>query len=129
MGWNFTFNSSGAGSQAQTFHQAGGWQFHCAIHGSMRGTVNVGLRSSAGFAPLGTTFTLTLGDQSLAAGFVHDIQKKKAGGTFATWKSPSGMTQTWKPTKKGTFQFKTRVRNTSNGQATAYTPTITIIVN
>lgn len=129
MAWSIEFPEGESGGGSQTFHQAGGWQFRCTIHGSMRGTVNVPLRSSSTSAPLGTTFTLTLGDQALPSGFVHDIQKRKGTNAFTTWKSPSGSTQNWKPAKKGTYQFKTRVRNTANGDATAYSPTITITVN
>jgi plastocyanin len=129
MAWSFDFPASSTLSQAETFHQAGGWQFHCLIHASMRGTVNVAFSSTSLSGPLGTTFMLTLGDQSLASGFVHDVQKRKLGGTFKTWKATSGSTQSWKPAKKGKFQFQTRVRNTANGDVTLYSPLVTITVS
>jgi len=129
MAWSFDYPIGSALSQAETFHQAGGWQFRCLIHSSMRGTVNVKFNSSSSAGPLGTTFVLTLGNQSLPSGFVHDIQKRKVGGSFSTWKSPSTSTQSWKPAKKGTFQFQTRVRNTSNGDTTLYSPVMSITVS
>jgi plastocyanin len=129
MAWSFEFPGGGATSHAQTFHQAGGWQFHCLIHGTMRGTVNVTFTSSSLTAPLGTTFTLTLGDQALPSGFVHDIQKRKVGGTFKAWKTTGSSTQAWKPAKKGKWQFQARTRNTANSGASLYSPLITITVS
>ena len=129
LAWNYDFQPNVPGSHDQTFDQAGGWMYHCAIHGSMRGTVSVPMTASSLSGPLGTTFTFNLGDKALPAGFVHDIQKRKVGGAFKTWMSPAGTAQTWKPTKRGKFQFQTRVRNTSNGQASSYSPIITITVS
>jgi plastocyanin len=130
MAWSVDFQPNSTGQNgSQTFHQAGGWQFHCLIHGNMRGTVNVNFTSSSLTGTLATTFVLTLGDQALPAGFVHDIQKRKVGGSFKTWKTTGTSTQSWKPAKKGKFQFRTRVRNTANGDATLYSPQITITVS
>jgi len=129
MSWRFDFPANSTLSQAQTFHQAGGWQFHCEIHPSMRGTVNVTFNANSLTGPLGSTFTLTLGDQALPTGFVHDIQKRKLGGTFKAWKTTSDTLQAWKPARRGKFQFQVRVRNTANGDTTLYSPLITITVS
>jgi plastocyanin len=131
MAWSFAFNSpSKTFSPSQTFDQAGSWSYHCLIHSFMTGTVHVSFSSSSTNAVLGTTFTLTLGDRGLPTGFVHDVQKRKAGGSWATWKSPTTKTQTWKPTKPGTYQFRTRVRQMAAPQQTSgWSPTISITVS
>jgi plastocyanin len=129
MSWNFAFNAAGGGAQSQVFHEAGAWNYHCMIHGFMQGTVNVRFAASPANGALGTTFTLTLGDQALPSGFVHDIQKRKAGGAWNSWKSPTGSLQSWKPGKKGTFQFRTRVRHLSPSQFSGWSPVITVVVS
>lgn len=131
MAWSddFPANSTPGTNFSQSFHEAGGWQFHCLIHAPMRGTVNVTFTSNSATGHKGDTFTLTLGDQVLPTGFVHDIQKKRNAGAFKSWKTTTGMTQTFVPAKKGTYQFKTLVRNTTNGQASGYSPAITITVS
>jgi plastocyanin len=129
LGWNLVYSSAGGPAQSHDFHQAGAWLFHCAIHGSMRGTVNVKPVPSSTNSPLGSTFMITLGDQALPSGFIHDIQKRKVGGAFKTWKSTAGTGQTWKPAKRGTWEFRVRTRNTSNGTMTDYSPTISITVS
>lgn len=130
LSWSFAFNAPGGGSQTHVFHEAGTWSYHCLIHNFMKGQVNVQFRSSSMSGPLGTTFTLTLGDQALAANFRHDIQKKRNSGSFKTWQNTTGLTQTWKPAKRGTYQFRTRVTHTvSPIQSSGWSPVITITVS
>lgn len=131
MAWNHDFpaNSTPGTDFSQSFHEAGAWQFHCLIHGSMHGTVLVTFTSNAATGHKGNTFTLTLGDQALPSGFVHDVQKKRNTGSFKAWKSTGNTTQTFVPAKKGKYQFRTLVRNTANGQSSGYSPVVTITIS
>ena len=131
MAWSFAFNSpSNTFSPSQAFNQAGSWSYHCLIHSFMTGTVSVKFATSSSSAPRGTTFTLTLGNQPLPTNFVHDIQKRRGSGAWTTWKSPSGESQAWKPTKGGTYQFRTRVRHTTTPTGfSGWSPVITITVS
>jgi plastocyanin len=104
------------------FDHAGTFAYHCAIHTFMKGSVSVPLRVSPSSGPLSTTFTITVADQPAPAGMTQDIQKRRVGGTWKTWRSTTGMSTTFKPTKTSTFQFRARLRRTSDNVATGWSP-------
>jgi plastocyanin len=114
-----------------TFTAAGTYPYHCNFHQSlgMVGSVAVAPTVSPASGPLGTTFTITWATVSAPSGFVYDVQYMVPGGT--TWTTRSGLTISFVmkslPTK-GTWQFRARLRRTSNNAASNYSPIATASV-
>jgi plastocyanin len=123
------FVASGATSTSVPFARAGSFGYHCTIHAGMNGRVKVRMTISPSTGTTATTFVIAVATVSLPSGFVEDIQRRKATGTFTTWKSITTKTTTWSPASTGTWQFRARLRKTSNNQATGWSPVKSVEVN
>jgi plastocyanin len=129
----FNFFMPGGANQttsAYVFQRAGKFAYRCVIHPTqMKGSVSVKMRASPTTGTRNTTFVIRVANSNAPSGFVQDIQMRKAGGTFKSWRSTSLQTQSFVPPSKGTFQFRARLRQTSSGSATGYSPVLSITVN
>ena len=108
-----------------TFTAAGIYTYKCTLHISMKATVGSKDTVTPPSGPVGTMFTVKVATISAPAGFVYDIQKKNPAGSFADWML--GVTtmsvifnSTGQPT--GTYQFRSRLHNTSTGATSGYSP-------
>jgi len=108
---------------------AGTFAYHCAIHPNMKGTVAVRMAAAptSGTAAA-TVFDIVWAVNNAPSGWGYDVQKRKKGGTFKTWKSnvPSSHAS-FDPAKTGKFQFRMRLRH--GAEVSAYSPILTITVN
>ena len=115
------------------FTAGGKYQYHCTFHQSlgMTGTVSVKIKATPPSGPMGTVFTITVASINAPTGFVYDIQMKKPGGSFQNWK-PGTITKsvTWDSTGQptGTYQFRSRLHNTSTNAASQYSAAKSIMV-
>jgi hypothetical protein len=79
-----------------------------------------------------TTFTVTWASATAPSGYVYDIQIKRPGTTsFVSWKmGQTARLTTFTPDRgAGTYGFRARLRKTSNGRASGYSPVKSISVN
>jgi plastocyanin len=115
------------GTFSFTFTAAGIYPYHCIFHlpQGMKGTVGLKDSVSPPSGPAGTMFTVKVATIAAPTGFVYDIQKRNPGGAFMDWKL--GVTtlsvifdSTGQPT--GTYQFRSRLHNTSTGGTSGYSP-------
>jgi Plastocyanin len=119
----------GTTSADTLFQRAGTFAYHCAIHPSMHGQVSVPMIGSQGSGPINTPFTLTVALANAPAGFTQQVQKRKGSKPFKAWKSTTGQTVIFMPTTVGTYQFRTRLKRTSDGVVSGWSPTLTIVVS
>lgn len=103
-------------SYSFVFTAAGRFPYHCEFHGGMGGTVSVKLKAAPRSGPVGTTFVIKLATENATPPFVFDVQRKDPGGAFRIWMSgliskSAEFDSAGMPT--GTYQFRSRVRNTS----------------
>jgi plastocyanin len=115
--WHSGVLSNGE-SFSVVFTAAGTFPYHCDLHSGMDGTVKVRLRVAPRSGPVGTIFFIKLATENPMSPFVFDVQKRDPGGVFVDWRT--GVTSksvafdsAGMPT--GTYQFRSRVRNTSTG--------------
>ncbi|MEO6349947.1 MAG: hypothetical protein ABIP53_04775 [Candidatus Limnocylindrales bacterium] len=117
-------------SNAFVFQRAGKFGYRCVIHPTqMKGTVSVKMRASPTSGARNNTFAIRAALSNAPSGFVHDIQMRKGSAAFAAWRSTSLPTASFVPPSTGTFQFRARLRKSSDGSATGYSPILQITVN
>ncbi len=121
------------GTFSRVFTAAGAFPYHCTFHVSlgMVGTVVVKMKASPSSGPAGTIFTIKAATVNASGPFVYDIQRRNPGGTFQDWMT--GITS-----KKalfdssgfpsGVYQFRSRIRNSSTGAASGFSPAKSITV-
>jgi len=126
--WFVTANH-GTTSADVTFNFAGSFAYTCTVHANMHGTIKVKMAAAPTSAPLGTNFTITWATAGVPSGYVFDVQRKKPNKPFKTWFSGTSFGGAkFVPARKGTFQFKARLRKVG-GAATGYSPNLAITVN
>ena len=117
-----------------TLASAGTFLYHCKFHGGnggqgMSGVVKIPTKVSPSSGKVGTTFTVTVSTANAPTGFVFDVQRKVGSGSWARWKR--GVTSgslTSRPSSASTYAFRSRVRRTSNGGASKFSPPAQITV-
>jgi len=108
---------------------AGSYPYHCSIHTSMTGTVKVPIQVTPSSGSVGTAFRVTVASVTASSGFVYDVQRKKGNGSWTAWKT--GITSksvTFKPQALGTWSFRSRLRKSSNGARSGWSPARSISV-
>ena len=115
--------NGGAVSAGIVFNQAGGFAYHCAIHGAalMHATVKVKMRVSPTTGGVRRLFTLTLGSAAVPSGWQHDVQVSRNGGAFVSLPSTTSTSATYRPGKRGTYRVRTRLHQTT-GATTGWSP-------
>jgi plastocyanin len=124
------FNSGPTRPQGAFFHTfiaAGVYDYRCNGNSDhnfakMFGKVRVPMRVSPASGPLGSTFTIVWASQSPPGSFRFDVQRKRPGeGSFSDWQTGvSARKIEVKPAQTGTFAYRARLRNISNGNASGY---------
>jgi len=113
-----------------TFTASGSFTYHCSIHTFMHGTVNVPMTASPKTGGTATTFTITWATVAPAAGNVFDVQEKAPGGKYATIENGvTSLSTSFTPSATGTYQFRSRERTTSTGQASNYSPALKVVIS
>jgi plastocyanin len=120
-------------SMAMAMSHAGSYPYRCVIHSgqNMKGTVKVKMSSSPSSGTTSTNFTLRVATQNAGPNRTQDVQRRKKGGTWKAWLSTTSQLVIFNPapSEAGIWEFRSRYRNTSNGEMTGWSPTLTITVN
>jgi plastocyanin len=105
------------------FHNAGAFGYHCAVHPDMTGTVRVPL-TATGTSAGGWTLRWT-NVSSVPSTRAFDVQIKKPGTTaFVVFRTAvKSRTAFFNPSHNGTYQFRARTKNLSNGKNSGWSPT------
>jgi|GEM_PF-1990137 plastocyanin len=112
-----------------SFTAAGAYTYHCAIHTFMTASISIAPIAKPSSGAAGTTFKIVVATVGAVAPFVYDIQRKVGGGAFKDWKiGITNRSVKFVSTKANTFQFQARVRNTSTGGVSLYSPPVTVTV-
>jgi plastocyanin len=119
------------GTFSFTITAAGLYPYHCTFHQSLGMVGTAGARDivTPPFGPIGTQFTVKVATVTAPAGFVYDIQKANPGGGFTDWMTNvTSVSKVWDSTGQaaGTYKFRSRLRNTSTGAASGYSPGFSI---
>ena len=130
--WPGSFGPITDGKSASlTFFHVGAYSYFCDFHPQQDGTIKVKMSVSPANGTTSTNFTLRVATQNAGSGFTHDVQRRKAGGSFATWMSTTSQLVVFNPTSSqtGTWEFRARYRKTSTGEKSGWSPIITVKVN
>ena len=120
---------SGVTPEGETFSYvftaAGTYSYECKIHTryGMFGKIVVKDQVSPPSGPVGTVFTITVGTTVAPPGLVYDIQRRDPGGTFKDWMvdvTAFSVTFDSSGYATGVYQFRSRVRQSSNDAAIGY---------
>ncbi len=111
---------------SRNFTAAGSFPYHCNIHSFMHGDIVVAMTVSSTTGSTSTTFTLHWASASAASGFRYVVQKRAPGGSFVAFKTTTSPSGTFKTSVTGTWQFRARLKRTSNGSASGYSPALSI---
>jgi plastocyanin len=109
-------------SQTAAFRNAGSYPYHCSIHTEMTGAVRVPMKFSGapatGWRLRWSSLTSTPSTRSF------DVQIKRPGTTsWAAFRTNTAVrTLFFNPTHNGTYAFRARTRNLSNGTASGWSP-------
>ena len=113
------------------FRSAGIYPYHCEIHSSMTGAVQVPLKVTPSSGTATTAFTITWSSVAAPAGFVFDAQIRRPGSSsFVNWKmGRTSRSATFTPgAGPGKYSFRARLRRVSNGAHSIYSPFRTVTV-
>ena len=121
--------SGGQTSTDALMSWAGTHAYFCAIHPDMRGKVKVKMRAT----PTSTTTTGTVSIRwalvTGGSGFVYDVQRRRAGQAFTSWRTgTTSQSAAFSSMNAGTFEFRARLRNTSSGQTSGWSPVLSVRV-
>ncbi|MGH2530495.1 MAG: cupredoxin domain-containing protein [Actinomycetota bacterium] len=126
--WN-SGHLNGGSSFSKAINFAGSYPYHCTIHLSMTGTIKARIQVTPTSGSVGTTFAAVVASVAAPSGSVYDIQRKKGSGDWTAWKT--GITSksvTFRPKASGTWSFRSRLRKTSNGAKSGWSPARSISV-
>jgi hypothetical protein len=71
----------------------------------------------------GGKVTVSWASRVAPAGHVYDVQIRRPGSTFKTWKSGVAQPRVdFRPGLKGTYRFRARLRRLSDGKRSSYSP-------
>jgi plastocyanin len=111
---------------------AGVYPYRCDHHTQLKGKLKVPVLATPSSANLGSSFVIRWAAPSvtLPAGRVFDVQRRRPGQTnFTAWRSGvRSKAISVKPTRRGTFAYRARVRRVSNGATTLWSAPATIQV-
>jgi plastocyanin len=111
------------------FTAAATYTYHCSIHPFMTASISIAPVAKPSSGPVGTTFKILVATVGAVAPFVYDIQRKVGAGTFKDWRiGITNRSVKFVSTKANTFQFQARVRNTTTGGVSMYSPPVTVTV-
>src|SRR5439155_15181122 len=125
-----TSGISPGGSFTTTLGSGATYADFCRFHPStMRGRLQLPDKVSPATGSAGTTFTLTVATANALSPLVYDIQRRVNGGAWTAFHTGTTTRMfTVRPATAGTYDFHSRLRNTSNGAKSGYSPIVRIIV-
>jgi plastocyanin len=111
-----------------TFQNAGSYTYFCRQHDPMLGVVFVPLKAPSGAANGFTLRWSAIGSSLAKRGF--DVQKKAPGGTWTVLKRNTQTRSMFlNPTRNGTWSYRARTDNRSNGKSSLWSPVKTVSVS
>lgn len=114
---------------------AGTYGYYCRFHGTptsgMRGSIVVPMIASPSSGTTATTYTLRFGSAALPSGFVYDLRMRKDAGSWMTFSGLTTESLRFNPGTggQGTYQFRSRIRRTSDGKFSGYSPVRSVVVS
>lgn len=116
------------------FDSAGKYEYVCVLHFGMAGTVEVPTVVTPETGNRQTAFTVRTASADAVAGFVFDVQIKRPRTKkkkFVDWRiNQTSRTLQFVPDDgTGKYVFRSRLRKTSNGEASKYSPKDSIVVS
>lgn len=127
VGFFNTGTLTAGSSGTATFPSAGNFPYHCRIHPSMHGSIQVPVTLSAtGPVPKGTKITIRFASENVD-GRTYDVRRKIGSGHWVTVASGlSGTSKKLTLKKKGHYSF--RVKVSLAGAVSGWSPTAKIRV-
>jgi hypothetical protein len=119
------------GSFTYTFNAAGSYPIIDQATGH-KSTLKVSMTVAPGSGTTTTAFTLSFAATSATAGYAYDLQVKRPGATAYTdlaAGTPAPSASFTPDSGVGTYSFRARIRNTSNGASTGWSSAKTITVS
>jgi hypothetical protein len=114
-------------SFSYTWKWAGTYPFHSTTTGT-KGAVKVLMVRSPARGALGTSFTLKWAS-ALRAACAFDVEVKKPGVPCAYLRfGTTLMSYAYRPTVRGWYGIRTRLRNTTNNKASGFSPVVLLDV-
>jgi plastocyanin len=114
------------------FTAGGKYPYFCSIHDpDMTGSISVRINALPRSGPPGTMFTVRTASVVASSPYVYDIQKKNPAGTWQPWMlgitaKQATFDSTGQPT--GTYQFRSRLRNSASGAFSGWSVAVSIQV-
>ena len=107
-----------------TFPAAGIYPFVCTPHTGMGGRVSVPMRVVPRSGPLRSAFTVVWAASSATGGRVYDVQIRRPGATWDSWRrGVSGRTGSFVAhAGKGVYGFRARMRDPDLGGSSRWSP-------
>jgi plastocyanin len=101
-----------------TFEAAGLYPYVCVLHAGMVGRVTVPVRAVPATGSAKVRRTITWASVWADAGYIHDVQIKRPGAGWTTWRAGvrykgAGFT----PNVEGRYRFRARMREPGQGRA------------
>lgn len=112
-----------------TYEAAGVYHFVCTPHAGMAGRVSVPMRAAPSTGRRRDSFALVWASAAAAGDHVYDVQIKRPGSGWSTWRS--GVTTrsaTFEPWKAGSYRFRARMRDTATDGSSRWSPASSIAV-
>ena len=118
------------GRFALEFYAAGRYAYRSTVDNNMTGSVQVVPAASPAAGTSSTRFDITWASRTAPAGYVYDVQILRPGSTsWTNWRTgQSATTAAFVPIENGTYEFRSRLRRTSNGRSSAYSASALILV-
>jgi plastocyanin len=129
--WDSGIKSAGS-TFSHTFTGAGGFAYHCNVHPFMTGLIKVKPTAKPKSGTVTTSFKVTWATAAAPAGDVFDVQVSTptSGGFVNFLVGTAAMSANYTPPNgTGTYEFQARMRSTSTGSKSAYSPPVTITVS
>lgn len=118
-------------SYSFVFVSAGGYPYNDNLHPTLTGTVNVPVGTFPSAGSLTRSFTITWASAAPATGYAFDVQIQRPGGNWTNWKTNQTIqSTTFVPdTGVGTYSFRARYDNNTNGTFSNWSPAVSISVS
>ncbi len=124
--------SRGPGSSYSfAFPAAGNYPFRCTIHAQMRGSVQIPVAVSPASGGVATPFSITWASGAPPAGYVYDVQVRRAGSSTWQYYRQGTITTSAVFTPDaglGIYSFQARIRQVATGRAAAFSTPVSINV-
>jgi plastocyanin len=114
-----------------TFISAGGYKYKDNLHATLTGTINVPVGTFPLTGSASTGFTITWASAAPLTGYVFDVQIKRPGGVWTNWQTNQTVQSATFTADAGvgTYSFRARYHNNSNGKASGWSPAVSITIS